>query len=330
MRYTALGLPALALVVAGALAGSVTLAQAADSWDMPTPYPDGNFHTQNVRAFTEDVKSMTGGALDIQVHSGASLFKMPEIKRAVRSGQAPIGEILLSAYGNESPIFEVDGIPFLAAGYDNAWKLYQAQKPILEGLLEEEGLMLLFSVPWPGQALYTQEAISSIDDMKGVKFRAYNAATSRLAELMGALPTTVQYAEVPQAFATGLVSAMLTSATTGVDTQSWDFVKYFYDTNAMHPKNATFVNKEAFDKLDPAVQEAVRKAAAAAEERGWQMSRQAGSAAVQELKDNDMNVVTPDDKLVGQLTEIGGTMTQEWLAKAGPQGKQLIDSYRAQ
>ena len=330
MRLAALGLPTLALVAAGALAGSVTLAQAADSWDMPTPYPDGNFHTQNVRAFAEDVKSMTDGALDIQVHSGASLFKMPEIKRAVRSGQAPIGEILLSAYGNESPIFEVDGIPFLAAGYDNAWKLYQAQKPILEGLLEEEGLMLLFSVPWPGQALYTQEAVASVDNMKGVKFRAYNAATSRLAELMGALPVTVQYAEVPQAFATGLVSSMLTSATTGVDTQSWDFVKYFYDTNAMHPKNATFVNKKAFGKLDPAVQEAVLKAAAAAEERGWQMSRQAGSAAVQELKDNNMNVVTPDDKLMSGLEDIGSTMTTEWLDKAGPQGQKLIEAYRAQ
>ncbi len=330
MRFAALGLPTLGLVVAGALAGSVTLAQAADSWDMPTPYPDGNFHTQNVRAFAEDVKSMTGGALDIQVHSGASLFKMPEIKRAVRSGQAPIGEILLSAYGNESAIFEVDGIPFLAAGYDNAAKLWVAQRPILEELLDEEGLMLLFSVPWPGQALYSQDAVKSLDDMKGVKFRAYNAATSRLAELMGALPTTVQYAEVPQAFATGLVSAMLTSATTGVDTQSWDFAEYFYDTNAMHPKNAVFVNKKAFAKLDPAVQAAVLKAAAAAEERGWQMSRQAGSAAVQTLKDNKMKVVTPDDKLMGELEGIGGTMTKEWLAKAGPQGQKLIDDYRAQ
>ena len=321
--------PALGLAVAGLLAGSFSLAQAADSWDMPTPYPDGNFHTQNVRAFAEDVKHKTDGALDIQVHSGASLYKMPEIKRAVRSGQAPIGEILLSAYGNESPIFEVDGIPFLAAGYDNAAKLWQAQRPILEKLLEEEGLVLLFSVPWPGQALYTQEAIKSVDDMKGVKFRAYNAATSRLAELMGALPVTVQYAEVPQAFATGLVSSMLTSGTTGVDTQAWDFVEYFYDTNAMHPKNAVFVNKKAFDKLDPSVQQAVMTAAAAAEERGWQMSRQAGGAAVQTLKDNNMNVVTPDDKLMGQLTEIGGTMTKEWLDKAGAQGQQLIDSYRA-
>ena len=325
-----MGHGSIGLVMAGVIAGSVSLAQAADSWDMPTPYPDGNFHTQNVRAFVEDVKRLSDGALDIQVHSGASLFKMPEIKRAVRSGQAPIGEILLSAYGNESPIFEVDGIPFLAAGYSNAGKLYAAQRPILEALLEEEGLMLLYTVPWPGQALYTQDTIKTVDDMKGVKFRAYNAATSRLAELMGALPTTVQYAEVPQAFATGLVSAMLTSGTTGVDTQSWDFAKYFYDTNAMHPKNAVFVNKKAFDKLDPKVQEAVLEAAATAEERGWQMSRAEGTAAVQTLRDNGMSVVTPDNKLMGQLTDIGATMTEEWLAKAGADGQKLIDSYRAQ
>jgi TRAP-type C4-dicarboxylate transport system substrate-binding protein len=153
-------------------------AQAGDKWDMPTPYPDGNFHTQNVKQFADDVKKASGGKLELVVHSGASLFKMPEIKRAVRSGQAPIGEILLSAYGNDNPIFEVDGIPFLAAGYDNAQKLWDAQRPILSDILAEEGLMVLYAIPWPGQALYSKTEVQSLADMKGVKFRAYNAATS--------------------------------------------------------------------------------------------------------------------------------------------------------
>jgi TRAP-type C4-dicarboxylate transport system substrate-binding protein len=317
------------LFCAALLAGAPMAAQAGDKWDMPTPYPDGNFHTQNVKQFADDVKKLSDGKLELVVHSGASLFKMPEIKRAVRSGQAPIGEILLSAYGNDNPIFEVDGIPFLAAGYDNAQKLWDAQRPILSDILAEEGLMVLYAVPWPGQALYSKSEVGSLADMKGVKFRAYNAATSRLAELMGAVPTTVQYSEVPQAFATGVVTAMLTSATTGVDVQSWDFLQYHYTTDAMHPKNAVLVNRAAFEGLDKDVQDAVMKAAAKAESRGWKMSMESAAAATQALQDNGMDVVPPSETLAGELKDVGATMTEEWLAKAGDNGKTLVEAYRA-
>ena len=312
-----------------AAAGLGLSTAAAETWDMPTPYPDGNFHTQNIRQFADEVKQLSGGKLELVIHSGASLFKMPEIKRAVRSGQAPIGEILLSAYGNDNPIFEVDGIPFLAAGYDNAAKLWQAQKPVLEQVLAEEDIVVLYAVSWPGQALYSKTAVESLDDMKGVKFRAYNAATSRLAELMGAVPTTVQYAEVPQAFATGVVSSMLTSATTGVDTQSWDFLDYHYTTNAMHPKNAVLVNKAAFEALDEDVRQALLTAAANAEARGWEMCKASGAEAEKTLADNGMKVLPPSDALKSGLEEVGKTMTDEWLAKAGDDGKQLIEAYNA-
>jgi TRAP-type C4-dicarboxylate transport system substrate-binding protein len=311
------------------LASAPVAAQAGDKWDMPTPYPDGNFHTQNVKQFADDVKKASGGKLELVVHSGASLFKMPEIKRAVRSGQAPIGEILLSAYGNDNPIFEVDGIPFLAAGYDNAQKLWDAQRPILSDILAEEGLMVLYAIPWPGQALYSKTEVQSLADMKGVKFRAYNAATSRLAELMGAVPTTVQYSEVPQAFATGVVTAMLTSATTGVDVQSWDFLQYHYTTDAMHPKNAVLVNRAAFEGLDKDVQDGLMKAAAAAEARGWKMSMESAAAATQALQDNGMDVVPPSEALSSELKDVGATMTEEWLAKAGDNGNKLVEAYRA-
>lgn len=317
------------LVCAALLASAPVAAQAGDKWDMPTPYPDGNFHTQNVKQFADDVKKASGGKLELVVHSGASLFKMPEIKRAVRSGQAPIGEILLSAYGNDNPIFEVDGIPFLAAGYDNAQKLWDAQRPILSDILAEEGLMVLYAIPWPGQALYSKTEVQSLADMKGVKFRAYNAATSRLAELMGAVPTTVQYSEVPQAFATGVVTAMLTSATTGVDVQSWDFLQYHYTTDAMHPKNAVLVNRAAFEGLDKDVQDGLMKAAAAAEARGWKMSMESAAAATQALQDNGMDVVPPSEALSSELKDVGATMTEEWLAKAGDNGNKLVEAYRA-
>ncbi len=316
-------------LMAGGLSTYGVGASAETTWDMPTPYPDGNFLTQNVRQFAADVEKMSGGELKITVHSGASLFKMPEIKRAVRTGQAQIGEILLSAYGNENAIFEVDGVPFLATGYDNAWKLWEAQKPVLTDVLAEENLMPLFSGVWPGQGLYNQEEITSTSQMQGVKFRAYNAATSRLAELMGAVPTTVQYAEVPQAFSTGLVSAMLTSATTGVDVKSWDFLKVFYKTDAMHPKNLVFVNKDAFAALDDKTKQAVLDASAAAEKRAWEQSKVEAANAVKELGDNGMAVLDPPASLIADLEKIGAQMTKEWQEKAGENGQRLLDAYKA-
>jgi TRAP-type transport system periplasmic protein len=320
-------------IFASAILATTTLGFAftagAETWDMPTPYPDSNYLTQNVRQFAEEVKELSGGKLEITVHSNASLFRMPEIKRAVRTGQAQIGEILLSAYGNENPIFEADGVPFLATGYDNAWNLWQAQKPVLEEVLEEEGLMPLFSAVWPGQGLYHQEEIESVSDMQNVPFRAYNPATSRLAELMGASPTTVQYAEIPQAFSTGVVRAMLTSATTGVDVSSWEFLNVFYTTDAMHPKNLVFVNRSAFEALDEDVQEAVMTAALNAERRGWDMAREEGERAVQTLADNGMTVLEPGETLRTELEAIGEQMTQEWLEKAGERGQRMIEAYNA-
>jgi len=318
------------LFVSALTAGALALAAPAiaETWDMPTPYPDSNFQTKNVHWFVDRVKELSGGKLTINVHSAASLFKMPEIKRAVRSQQAPIGEVLMSVHGNENPIWEVDGIPFLAAGYDNAWKLWQAQKPFVKELLASEGMMPLYAVAWPGQGLYVQQEMDSLDAMQGVKFRAYNAATSRMAELMGSIPTTVQYAEVPQAFSTGLVSAMLTSGATGVDVKAWDFLKVYYDTKAMHPKNMVFVNQAAFDALSADVQKAVLQAAEEAEKRGWKDSEKVASDTVKTMADNGVKVPEAGDKLVDGLRGVGDTMTKEWLEKAGDKGQQMVDSYR--
>jgi len=318
------------LFVSALTAGALALAAPAiaETWDMPTPYPDSNFQTKNVHWFVDRVKELSGGKLTINVHSAASLFKMPEIKRAVRSQQAPIGEVLMSVHGNENPIWEVDGIPFLAAGYDNAWKLWQAQKPFVKELLASEGMMPLYAVAWPGQGLYVQQEMDSLDAMQGVKFRAYNAATSRMAELMGSIPTTVQYAEVPQAFSTGLVSAMLTSGATGVDVKAWDFLKVYYDTKAMHPKNMVFVNQAAFDALPADVQKAVLQAAEEAEKRGWKDSEKVASDTVKTMADNGIKVPEAGDKLVDGLRGVGDTMTKEWLEKAGDKGQQMVDSYR--
>jgi TRAP-type C4-dicarboxylate transport system substrate-binding protein len=301
----------------------------AQKWDMPTPYSDGEFHTRNVVAFAEDVKKATGGKLEIQVHSNGSLIKHPDILRAVSTGQVNIAEFLLSQFGNEDPMFEADNIPFVAAGYDNAAKFYQAQKPVLEKHLASRGLTLLYSVAWPGQGIYTKDPLKSVADLKGSKFRTYSPLTARLAELLGASPTVVQVPDVPQMFATGGIQAMITSSATGTSTKAWEFVKNYYDTSAFHPKNAVVANTRAFQRLPADQQKVLREAADRAESRGWGMSKVREYEANETLKKNGMTIHQPDAGMKSAFAKVGNQILDEWLKKAGPEGQQLIKTYRA-
>jgi len=319
---------ALQAFAAATCAAFCATALAQTKWDMPTPYPATNFHTENIAQFASDVEKATDGKLKITVHSNASLFKAPEIKRAVQGGQAQIGEILISGYSNEDPLFGVDSVPFLATSYADADKLWKASKKALDDRFAKQGLMILYAVPWPPQGIYSSKPLSSVADMKGLKMRTYNPYTSRIAELAGAQPVTIQAAELAQAFATGAVNANITSGATGYDTKAWEVVKNYYDTQAWLPKNVVFVNKAAFDALDKATQAAVIKAAADAEERGWKTSEEKTKWYVDQLAKNGMNVAQPSAQLKGDFQKIGATMTEEWLKTAGADGKAIVDTYR--
>lgn len=314
----------------GCLALTATLATSAfaTSWDMPTPYPDATFHTQNIALFAEDVKTATAGKLEIKLHTAGSLFKHPEIKNAVRGGQVPIGEFFLSLLGNEHPVFSADSQPFLATNYDEAEKLWAAQKPIVAKLLDKQGLMPLFSVPWPAQSLYTKKAINTVADLKGLKFRTYNATLEKLANKLGAAPTQVEVPDIPQAFSTGRVEAMMTSPSTGANSKSWDYVSNYTDVQAWLPKNIVVINKRAFRRLDKDVQQALLAAGAKAEARGLEMSKKETNAKIAIMKENGMEIVTPSPELMKGFKAIGAEIVAEWEKEAGAEGTELLKAYR--
>ena len=308
-----------------AAAGS---AFAQTKWDLPAAYPANNFHTENLAQFAADVDKATAGKLKITVHANASLFKAPEIKRAVQGGQAQIGEVLLVNFQNEWQLFGADGIPFLADSYDEAVKLWKAQKPFMDKKLAADGMMALYAVPWPPQGIYVKKPITSAADLKGVKWRAYSPATARIAELVGAQPVTVQAAELSQAMATGVVESYMSSGATGYDTKTYEHIKYFVDTQAWLPKNAVIVNKAAFDALDKPTQAAVLKAGADAEARGWTTSKAKNTEYLDLLKKNGMTISPPTPQLKADMKKVGDTMLKEWLEKAGPEGQALVDAFR--
>ena len=296
-------------------------------WDLPAGYPATNFHTVNLTDFANDIDKATSGKLKITVHANGALFKAPEIKRAVQGGQAQAGEILMANFQNEWQLFGADGLPFLADSYDEAMKLYKVQKPFLEKKLAEQGMALLYAVPWPPQGIYVKKPINSGADLKGVKWRAYSPATARIAELVGAQPVTVQAAELSQAMATGVVESYMSSGSTGFDTKTYEHIKYWYDTQAWLPKNGVIVNKAAFDALDAPTRAAVLKAAADAEVRGLAASKKANTESLDKLKANGMSIVAPSAQLKADMKKVGDVMLKEWLEKAGPEGKAMVDAY---
>jgi len=305
-------------------------AAAADTnWDMATPFGANNFHTLNITQFAEDIQAATEGDLVITVHPAGSLVKHAEVKNAVRSGQVPIGEFFLSRLSNEDPIYAIDSIPFLAADYASAERLWSASRDKVTELLAEQGLMPLFAVPWPPQGIYANVELETIEGLQGIKFRAYNPSTERLAQLAGAVPTQIEASDIAQAFSTGRVDAMITSPSTGANSKAWDFLSHYHNTQAWLPKNVVVVNIEAFEALSAEVQDAILEAAATAEARGWEASRNETTIKTQILADNGLVVITPSDSLMSTMQSIGETMTSEWLESTGSDGQAIIDTFNA-
>lgn len=302
-------------------------AVAQTTWNMATPYPESEFHTRNIQQFVADVEKLSGGELKITVHSAQSLFKHPEIPRAVRSGQVEIGETLMANLSNQNPIFQVDAIPFLVTGYDSAKKLWQGQRPFVESYLKDQGMRFIYAVPWPGQGFYTRNEIKTIADMEGIKFRTYNSTTEKMVTLMKGVPTTVEAVEIPQAFSAGIVDAMVTSAATGARTEAWTFSKFYYDTQAWMPKNMIYVNEAAYNRLSPKAKQAIVDAGKTAETRGWKMSEEVFTETTNILKDK-MQYRQPSEALTKSLAEIGDVMSVSWAEAVGPDAQKILAPLR--
>ena len=300
----------------------------AETWNMSAEQPDANYLTQNVRQFAADVKTATGGKLDFNVQSNSVLLKRPEVKRGVQQGIVPIGEFLMSALGNEDAIFEVDSVPFLASSFDASEKLWKVSREQIAQRLDKQGVVLVYGSPWPPQGIYTKTPVTSMEGFKGAKFRAYSASTSRMVTLMGAVPATIQTAEVPQAFATSVIDMMITSPATGVDTQAWDYVKHYYDAQAFIPQAIVVANKRALAKLPADQRQAVMDAGMRAETRGWANARDLTAKLTQTLASKGISVQPVPAPVAAELAKIGDTMTEEWSKKAGPDGVKVLEAYR--
>lgn len=317
------------LIGGTAMALSLTGAAQAEVWDMPMAYSATNFHSATGAEFAQCVTTGTGGEIEIVTHPSGSLFAGADIKRAIQTGQVPIGERLLSGHQNENAVFGIDSVPFLATSFEDAARLWEAAEPTLTEILAEQNLTLLYSVPWPPQGLYFRQPINSVSEMEGINFRSYNNTTARLAELTGMLPVQIEAAEISQAFATGVADSMISSGATGYDRQVWESLTHFYEVDAWLPRNYVMVNSEVWADTSEQNQNVIRGCAGLAQYAGTWRAVEYTQFTLNGLRAGGMEVSPPSDQLRAELREIGETMTAEWLESAGEQGQAIIDAYNA-
>jgi TRAP-type C4-dicarboxylate transport system substrate-binding protein len=315
-------------IAVGMVSLLTTAAAGQTKLNLASGYPPANFHTENLVKFAEEVKAGTGGAVEITVHPNGTLVKAPEIKRGVQGGAVQMGEVLISIHENEDPMFGIDVLPFLATSYKDAKKLYDASRPALEKRLDAQGLKLLYAVAWPPQGIFSKTEINSAADLKGARWRAYNAGTTRIAEIVGAQAVTVQSAELPQALATGVVGVFMSSAATGVDSKVWETLTYYYDTQAWLPKNVVIINKATFQALDKKTQDAILAAAAAAETRGWAVSEEKTKSLTEQMAAKGMKVSAPSAALAADMRKVGEKLTADWIVKAGADGQAVVEAFK--
>ena len=329
-KFTPTRRQVLATGVVGAAGSALmpNMAFAGTKWDMPSAYGAGNFISKAYVAFAEDVKTRTNGELEITVHPGGSLYKGADILRAVRENQVPLGGRFLGAHAKQVPMLGVDTVPFLATNREQSMKLYDASKEAVDAALAELDLKLLFAPVWPPQGLFSKKPVNTVEDMKGIKFRAYDSSTTRLAELMGAIPTKTEASEIAQAFSTGVAESMMASGAIGLWQKIWDYADYYYEVNAWLPKSGVVVNAGAWNDLDSATQAAVTAAAATAEAGVWDEMESQNAGYIKTMKENGMKVQAPSAELLASLTKIGEQMTEEWVEAAGDAGAKVIAAYR--
>ncbi len=316
------------------LAAAVTVALTfgasavmAEDWDMPMAYSATNFHSEMGVVFADKVREYTDGGINITVHPGGSLFKGGEIKRAIQTGQVPIGERFMSAHANEAPLLGWDNLPFVATTYADNEKLWQAAKESVNAQLSDLNLVALYTCPWPGQGFYFKKEVNSSADTQGVKFRSYNTATATFAEALGMVPVQVEAAELSQALATGVAEAFISSGSTGYDRKVWEQLSHYYKVNAWLPRNYVMVNKGVWDGLDDATKAGIQKAADETGAACAAKSEELANWYFEQLEANGMTVTEASPEFLAELKAIGEKMTNDWLEQTGADGQAILDAY---
>ena len=303
-------------------------ALAKTKWDLHLNYPAGNFHSKGAQRFADEVKEATKGELTIVLHPGAALgFKGPELLRAVAEGQLSIAEVPTGMVEGDAPVLALTAQPFISTNAFEQRLLYQLAKPTYAKILKKFNQFTLYSSVWPFSGIYTQRAINTESDLKGLKMRVYDGTGLAFGKATGIAARKMPFSEVYPAMKAGLLDSMYTSSVSGVDAKAWEVLQYFTPINIVGPVNMVNVNLDAWNKLPENIQKTVLEIAAQMEDEMWDLAGDMDRKSRAALLENGMTIKPVSKEFRNQLNAIGKQLRAEWAKKAGADAQKILDEY---
>jgi TRAP-type C4-dicarboxylate transport system substrate-binding protein len=308
--------------------GGVSDSMAETKWDLHLNYPAGNFHSQGAQRFADLVKEATNGEVNIVLHPGASLgFKGPELLRSVAEGQLAVAEVPTGMVEGDAPVLALTAQPFISTNAFEQRLLYQLAKPTYAKVLKRFNQFTLYTSVWPFSGIYTQRAIQSAADLKGLKMRVYDGTGLAFGEATGIAARKMPFSEVYPAMKAGLLDSMYTSSVSGVDAKAWEVLKYFTPINIVGPVNMINVNLERWNQLPEKHRKKIMEIANEMEDEMWNLAGDMDRKSRQTLKENGMTVSSVSPEFRAELNAIGEKLRAEWAKKAGSDAEAILKEY---
>lgn len=310
--------------------GAMSSATAMEKWNLANAYGAKTLHVEGNQVFAEALKEASKGGIQITVHSGGALgFKSVDHFDAVSDGAVEIADTPGGFLGGIDPLMTLSSLPFLVKSVEEAKLLKEIAFPEYEKVFDKAGQKLLYASPWPASGIWAKMPVTSAEKLKGLKIRTYDPGGTKTFQKIGAAPIQLAWGDVAPQLATGGISAVLTSAEGGVAQKFVEHTSYFTEINYALPLNFVHMNKEVYDSLSDDMRKAVDTAAKKASMRNWQEVIGRTQRNYDLVKKDGGTVVTTEAAAVlGNLSEAGADVTDEWLSKVGERGKAILMKFK--
>ena len=250
---------------------------------------DHQWH-KTAEKFAELVDEKTDGKLNIEIYPNEQLGSETEVLNSIEAGTVDM-TISGETMQNWAPEAALMAVPYAFKGEDHLKRVVEGEigEDIEKSIKEKVGVTPLYYHMRAPRNLTSSKPISTPADLDGFKMRVPNVPLFMDAwEAAGARPQVMAFSEV----FTGLQQGVIDGQENPVDLiQSAGFSEvqdYVNVTEHVYSWIYVVVGNKQLEALDKETQEAVKEAAAEAQEYGMKLYKSETEKITQQLKDEGM------------------------------------------
>ena len=245
--------PALGVAMAALLGAQAASAQEY-TLRIQTHYAPETVSGKLAQQFVDDVETMSGGRLDIEMFFSSSVVKSVETFDAAATGILD-GDMTGGAYQTgKNPAFQFVGD--IMGGYDTPWQQY-AWLYYGDGFEAANSLYNQYNMQLIGWWVYGQESMSSSrpiagpEDLVDWKFRSPPGLETEIFAELGAKPIVMDFTEIFTALETGIIDgADASGLANNVGLGLYDLVSHAtYPGFHSMPSDHLAIRKDVWDGL---------------------------------------------------------------------------------